>query len=56
MAKDPKRTDIVKEYLNVVHETIATSITNFWDIYHTNMGVITFLNDKKKKNNNKFKN
>ena len=39
MAKNPKRTDIAKEYINNYHDEICQNITNFWDIYNSNMGV-----------------
>lgn len=39
LAKDPKRTDIIKEYINQLHEIICNRLTKFWDYYYESMGV-----------------
>lgn len=39
LAKDPKRTDIIKEYIDYYHEKICFELTSFWDIYYDTMGV-----------------
>ena len=40
LAKEPKRTDIIKEYIDYYHEKVCDELTKFWDIYHDEMGVI----------------
>jgi len=39
LAKDPKRTDIIKEYIDYFHEKICQELTLFWDSYYDTMGV-----------------
>ena len=39
LAKEPKRTDIIKEYIDYYHEKVCDELTKFWDIYHDEMGV-----------------
>lgn len=39
LAKEPKRTDIIKEYIDYYHERICLELTLFWDASQDTMGV-----------------
>ena len=41
-AKDPKRWDITKEYIDHFHEKICSEIKNFWEEKFEEIGVISF--------------
>lgn len=43
LAKEPKRTDIIKEYIDYYHEKICFELTSFWDQYYDTMGVWTIF-------------
>lgn len=43
MAKEPKRTDIIKEYIEYFHEKICKDLTDFWDECHDTMGNLNYL-------------
>ena len=38
MVKEPKRTDIIKEYIAYYHEYICSTLTEYWDKKHDNFG------------------
>lgn len=40
LVKEPKRTDIIKEYIDYYHERICVYLTQFWDEYYNIIGVI----------------
>lgn len=44
MAKEIKRTDIVKEYIDYFHsEVIANDLTKYWDENHNNLSSVELL-------------
>lgn len=43
LAKEPKRMDIIKEYIEYYHEKICSELTLFWDLYYDTMGVLFII-------------
>jgi hypothetical protein len=34
LVKDPKRVDVIREYIDYLHEKICDILTNFWDKHY----------------------
>lgn len=43
LAKEQKRTDIIKEYIDYFHEQICSELTVFWEKYYNMMGNFYYL-------------
>ena len=43
IVKDPYRKDIIKEYIDYLHERICDIITLFWDRNHANIDSLSLL-------------
>lgn len=43
-AKDPKRTDIIKEYIDYFYEKICVFLKNYWDRFNTQIDNFSILN------------
>ena len=43
-AKDPRRVDIIKEYLNHFYEKICSNLKSYWDKYNTSLDNFSILN------------
>lgn len=44
VVKDPQRKDIMKEYIDIVHERICDLVTNYWDSTYQTIDVRIHLN------------
>ena len=43
LVKDPKRIDLIKEYIDYLHEKICDIITLYWDGQHITLTSISLL-------------
>lgn len=43
LVKDPKRVDIVREYIDYLHEKICDMITSFWDKNYSKLASVNLL-------------
>jgi hypothetical protein len=43
VVKDPQRKDLIKEYIDHVHEKICEMITEFWDKSHETVDSVSLL-------------